>query len=126
MKKLVLVNKTRSKIPDLEFEKMKDAVLGKDYDLSIHIISSEEIKTLNKRYRNIDKATDILSFPVTDDMGEIFISPKETKEMAKEFDREYENFFAFIFIHGLVHLKGHDHGSTMDKIEKKYRSLFNI
>ncbi len=122
----MLVNETSSKIPPIPFEAMKDAVLGKEYDLSVVFISKEKIQSLNKQYRNIDEPTDILSFPLDDTSGEIFINLEETKRMAPDFDREYENFLAFLFIHGLVHLKGYDHGSTMENIEKKFRKDFNI
>jgi ssRNA-specific RNase YbeY (16S rRNA maturation enzyme) len=46
--------------------------------------------------------------------------------MAKDFDRSYENFIYFLFIHGCVHLKGYDHGSTMERIEAKFRKEFGI
>jgi ssRNA-specific RNase YbeY (16S rRNA maturation enzyme) len=49
-----------------------------------------------------------------------------TKLEAKKFDREYENFLGFLFIHGLVHLKGYDHGSTMESIEIQFRKQFGI
>lgn len=122
----MLVNETSSKIPPIPFEAMKDAVLGKEYDLSVVIVSKEKIQSLNKQYRNIDESTDILSFPLDKESGEIFINLEETKKMAPDFDREYENFLGFLFIHGLVHLKGYDHGSTMENIEMKYRKVFKI
>jgi ssRNA-specific RNase YbeY (16S rRNA maturation enzyme) len=46
--------------------------------------------------------------------------------MMAEFDRTYENFLVFLFIHGLVHLKGYDHGDKMEKVEIKFRKKFNI
>lgn len=122
----MLVNETSSKIPPIPFEAMKDTVLGKEYDLSVVFVSKEKIQSLNKQYRNIDEPTDILSFPLDKESGEIFINIEETKRMAPDFDRPYENFLAFLFIHGLVHLKGYDHGSTMENIEMKYRKVFKI
>jgi probable rRNA maturation factor len=105
---------------------MKEAVLGKKYELSVIIIGKKEIQKLNKDYREINKPTDILSFPLSDDFGEIYINPEMTRIESKKFDRSYENFFAFIFIHGLVHLKGFDHGSTMESIEARFRKQFGI
>lgn len=122
----MLVNETSSVIPPIPFEAMKDAVLGKEYDLSVVFVSKEKIQSLNKQYRNIDAPTDILSFPLEKDSGEIFINLEETKRIAPDFDREYENFLGFLFIHGLVHLKGYDHGSTMENIEKKFCKDFDI
>lgn len=122
----MLVNETSSTIPPIPFEAMKDAVLGKKYDLSVVFVSKEKIHDLNKKYRNIDAPTDILSFPLDDESGEIFINLEETAKMAPDFDRPYENFLAYLFIHGLVHLKGYDHGSTMENIEKKFCKDFDI
>ncbi len=46
--------------------------------------------------------------------------------MAKEFERPYDNFLIFLFIHGCVHLKGYDHGAKMEKVEEKFRKKFKI
>lgn len=121
-----LNQKTTGKLPSLPFLDYKEAVLGHTYDLSVNIVPCRKMQELNRQFRQIDKPTDILSFPLSDTSGEIFISLKETKKMAKEFERSYENFLAFLFIHGLVHLKGHDHGAPMEALEVKYRRLFNI
>ncbi|NDB57734.1 rRNA maturation RNase YbeY [bacterium] len=121
-----ITNTTKSKLPVFDFEKMKNAVLGKKYELSVIIIGKKEIQKLNKEYRDINKPTDILSFPLSDDFGEIYINPEMTKIEAKKFERDYDNFFAFLFIHGLVHLKGFDHGSTMENIEAQFRKKFHI
>ncbi len=121
-----ITNTTKAKLPRLAFADMKDAVLGKKYELSFIIVGKKEIQKLNKEYRDINKPTDILSFPLSDDFGEIYINPEMTKLEAKKFDRDYENFFAFLFIHGLVHLKGFDHGSTMESIEARFRKQFGI
>jgi len=94
--------------------------------LSLIIVNKSTIRKLNKKYREIDKATDILSFPLSDSFGEIYINLDIAKIEAKKFDRSYENFIAFIFIHGLVHLKGFDHGSTMESIETRFRKKFGI
>ena len=105
---------------------MKNAVLGKKYNLTVAIVSSAHIKKLNLQFRNIDKPTDILSFPLSKTEGEIYINLAESKKEAVKFDRTYENFLAFLFIHGLVHLKGFDHGSTMERIEIKLRKKFKV
>jgi len=109
-----------------EFTKIKEAVLGKEYELSFSFISSEKMKKLNLTYRNINSPTDILSFPLSKKEGEMFICLAEARKEAEKFDRPYENFLRFLFIHGLVHLKGYDHGSTMERIEAKFRKQFGI
>ena len=121
-----LVNETRGKIPRAAFAAVKDAALGKNYKLTLIVTTPARIKKLNTIYRDIEKPTDILSFPVSKDGGEIYMSVSETKKEAKKFDRKYENFFAFLFIHGCVHLKGYDHGGTMEGIEAKLRNRFGI
>ncbi len=125
-KKFNLINTTKAKLPSLAFAEFKKAILGNKYELTIIIVNKKEIQKLNKQYRNINKPTDILSFPLSDGNGEIYINPEMTKIEAKKFDRNYENFFAFVVIHGLVHLKGFDHGSTMESIETRFRKQFGI
>jgi len=109
-----------------EFELIKKAVLGSKYELSFVYISAKKIQELNKTYRKINKPTDILSFPLSKTSGEIFICKPEAKKMMAEFGRTYNNFLTFLFIHGLVHLKGYDHGPEMEKIEAKFRKKFKI
>jgi probable rRNA maturation factor len=119
-------NKTKGKLPSLPFLNMKEKVLGKNYDLSLVIINKKEIHELNNKYRKVDSPTDILSFPIDKNTGEIFICQEIAKKKAPEFDREYYNFLSYLFIHGLVHLLGHDHGDKMEKIEEVNRSYFQI
>lgn len=121
-----LKNLTKAKLPRLAFAQMKEAVLGNDYELSVTIVDAEKMQELNNTYRKIDKPTDILSFPLSETEGEIFINLEETKNEAPKFDRDYENFLGFLFIHGLVHLKGHDHSDQMESLEQKYREQFKI
>lgn len=121
-----VTNQTKSKLPSLPFASIKNAVLGENYNLSVVFTTKNTIRKLNKEYRSIDKATDILSFTLDRKSGEIFISPEESKKESKKFGRDYENFIGFLFIHGLVHLKGFDHSSRMEKQEVKFRKIFGI
>ena len=121
-----LINETKETIPQVEFEAIKNDILGNNYALNLIITTSEKIKKLNTIYRNKESATDILSFPLSGTEGEIYISIKETRSEAKKFDRTYENFFSFLFIHGCTHLKGHDHGAIMEAIEAKVREKFGV
>ena len=121
-----LINPRKAKLPRLAFADMKDAALGKKYSLTVAIVSSAHIKKLNNHYRSINKPTDILSFPLSKTEGEIYINLVETRKEAKKFDRDFNNFIGFLFIHGLVHLKGFDHSSTMERIEARLRKKFGI
>ncbi len=108
------------------FSKIVDEVFDCPYELNVIFVSAKKIHFLNKRYRNIDKATDILSFPISKNIGEMYICYSEAKKEAKKFDRKISNFIPFLFIHGCVHLKGYDHGCTMEDIEKRVRARFEI
>lgn len=121
-----LTNVTKAKLPRLAFADMKDAILGPNYTLDFSIVDTETIHHLNRTTRGIDAPTDILSFPLSDTEGEIYLNPEYTEIEAKKFNRDYDNFVGFLFIHGLVHLKGFDHGSTMERIEAKFRKQFGI
>jgi probable rRNA maturation factor len=113
-------------VPSFAFNKIKDAVLGKSYDLSLIITDARRMKKLNTIYRDKETATDILSFPISENEGEIYICPSQTRKQMKGFDRSYDNFFIFLFIHGCTHLKGYDHGAIMESIEAKIRKDFGI
>ncbi len=119
-------NTTKDTLPRVSFVEMKEAVLGKKYELSVVFVDIDHMTALNLQYRKLNKPTDILSFPISVTEGEIFINLEETKKEALKFDREYENFLAFLFIHGLTHLKGFDHSSTMEDEEEKIRKQFSI
>ena len=121
-----LINETEAKLPPIDFDALKIAALGAKYELMLIVTTPARIKKLNTIYRDIEKPTDILSFPLSKNEGEMYISPIQTRAEAKKFDRDYENFFAFLFIHGCVHLKGYDHSSRMEAIEKKIRTKFGV
>ena len=118
--------KTNSSIDELVFANMKSAVLGNDYELSLVIVGKNEIRRLNKSYRNVDEATDILSFTMSGKEGEIFLCPEIALKEAPRFGRSYDNFMEFLFIHGLTHLKGFEHSSKMESGEKKTRKKFGV
>lgn len=121
-----ITNKTRGALPSVPFAKIKDHVLGKKYNLSLVFIGERKSKKLNFAYRGRNKPTNILSYTLDKNNGEIFITPKVLKREMKKFERKYDNFIAFLFIHGLLHLKGMEHGSTMEKAEEKVRRKFGV
>lgn len=121
-----ITNKTKSTLPRVPFVNIKNAVLGKNYSLSLVFIGEKKSAELNRSYRGKNKSTNILSFPLDKKTGEIFITLKLIKKESKLFGRKPDNFVAFLFIHGLLHLKGMGHGSTMEEAECKLRKKFNI
>jgi probable rRNA maturation factor len=121
-----IINKTKSTLPRVPFLKMKNMAMGEDYSLSLVFIGKEKSQELNSNYRGKDKPTNILSFPLDKKSGETFITLSVVREQTKKFERKFDNLVAFLFIHGLMHLKGMDHGVTMEKAEGKLRKQFAV
>jgi probable rRNA maturation factor len=119
-----ITNTTKGKPPRLPFVYIKEAVLGKKYELGVQFVSSAKQRKLNQTYRNKDKTTNILSFVISKTSGDITIDLKQVKKDAPLFDMTYTKFLQFLFIHGLLHLKGFEHSSTMEKEEQKYMKKF--
>ncbi len=101
-----IMNETRAKCPRAIFRAIASAALPKMYDLHVIFVEAAEIKKLNLIYRGMNRPTDILSFPLSDSEGEIYICPSESRKEAKNFNRDYDNFMLFLFTHGCGHLKG--------------------
>lgn len=122
-KNLTVIRK-RGIIPSLPFLAIKEKILGKNYSLTIIFCTPAESKLRNKTYRDKDYPTNILSFPLEKKEGEIYISLATARVDAKNFDMTYHKFLHLLVIHGILHLKGHDHSSTMEKLEDKYLREF--
>lgn len=107
-----LDNSTQFEIDITNLEKITNTLTKKDIELLV--VKNDEIKQLNKEHRNIDKATDVLSFPMDFDMpnmplGSIVISSDFVEEKAKEYGHSFNDEFSLLFIHGILHLLGFDH-----------------
>lgn len=126
MPKVSFNNETRASMPRAIFRAIAEEVLPSDYELSVAFVPPSAMRKFNLTYRNKNEPTDILSFPLDEKKGEIYICPSETRRLAPEFDRSYDNFLKFLFIHGCVHLKGYDHGATMERIEANIRTKFKV
>ncbi|MAG12858.1 rRNA maturation RNase YbeY [bacterium] len=119
-----IANTTKGGIPTLPFFDIKEAVLGKKYSLSLVFIGDKLSRKLNKQYRKKDVRTNILSFPIVKNEGEIFINTKKAREEARQNNTQYKIHLAHLFIHGLIHLKGYTHSSTMEREEAKVFKKF--
>ncbi len=115
-----IINKTKGKLPSLPFVILKNDILGKNYTLSVAFVGEITSKKLNYKFRQKNKSTNILSFELGKNSGELILCPAVMKREYKNFDRTYQNFVGYLVIHGMLHLKGMQHGSIMDKAEKKY------
>ena len=123
-------NQTKIDIDISSLEIIKNELSPKDIELIL--VHNDEIQTLNKEHRNIDKATDVLSFPLEYDMpnmplGSIVISVDFVEDKAKEYKHSFLEELTLLFIHGMLHLLGYDHevdnGEHREKEEeliKKY------
>ena len=96
-----------------------------DVEISLTFTTNEVIKELNEKHRNIDKATDVLSFPMYEAkeillmigekintpvvLGDIVVSVEKAKVQAKEYGHSFEREIAFLICHSMFHLMGYDH-----------------
>lgn len=93
-------------------------------EVSVTFTDNEGIHELNKKFRGVDKPTDVLSFPLFDfegeteeppidevmsNLGDIVISLEKAKEQAEEFGHSFERETAFLCVHSMLHLLGYDH-----------------
>ena len=112
--------------------------------ITITLTNNENIKIINKEYRNIDRATDVLSFPMfekedldkkiknkdflhEDILGDIIISVEKVREQAEEYGHSFERELSYMVVHGFYHLMGYDHMEEEEKVEmrKKEDKILN-
>jgi probable rRNA maturation factor len=117
-------NMTKGKLPRLPFRRIKDEVLGPDYELSIVLCGDKLSQELNRTHRGKDKPTNVLSFPLSDTHGEIFLNIGLAKKQSGDFGLGPRTFIGKLVIHGMLHLKGYAHGSTMESIEARFVKKF--
>lgn len=109
---------------DSDFVAISDKILGKKYNLSLVFVGEKSAQKLNIEHRKKDYIPNILSFPLSDNEGEIFICLNTIKKECKEYDMTPVQYEKFLFIHGCIHLKGLDHGPEMEKLENKFIKIF--
>ena len=120
-----ITNKTKGKLPRLPFVNIKNKILGTQYEFGLSLLSSSAQKKINYTYRGKNETTNILSFPLSKNSGEITIDPIKVRKDAPLFGMSYTQFFKYLFIHGCLHLKGFEHSSIMEREEKKYLKIFS-
>ena len=95
-----------------QFRKWAKAALRVDTEVTIRIVDAEEGQLLNNTYRGKDYATNVLTFPLTEDpylMGDIIICAPVVAAEAKEQHKSLEAHYAHLTVHGILHLHGYDH-----------------
>lgn len=131
--------------PKKELENIIEKVIQKCFEVEkinttslyicVTLTTPEDIKKINKQYRNIEKETDVLSFPMfekneldklisentvmQDIMGDIIISIDRVKQQAVEYGHSFEREFAYMLVHGFYHLRGYDHMQEEEKVEMR-------
>ena len=131
---------------DKSYDKIVEKVLQKCYEeeklldskliITITFTTPEQIHKINKEYRQVDRPTDVLSFPMferkeleetiakqdfehEDVLGDIIISIEKVKEQAIEYGHSFERELSYMLVHGFYHLMGYDHIKEEDKKEMR-------
>jgi len=125
-------NQTDLKINLEEVKEIAKYITDKYFELII--VDNKTIQELNQKYRNINKPTDVLSFPLNANLdympiGTIIISADKVLEKSKELGHSKEDEFKLLLIHGLLHLIGYDHEIDNGEMRKKEEEIiknFNL
>lgn len=122
----------------------EEKLIDKNLYINVILTNSKKIREINKKHRNVDKETDVLSFPMfekeelcklkfehIENLGDIIISVEQVKKQAIEYGHGFEREFAYMLVHGFYHILGFDHIEESDKKimreqEEKILSKLNI
>lgn len=114
----------------------KEEIDEEGAEVSVSFVTPEEIQTLNRDYRNVDRVTDVLSFPQFDsvddliemqeetgvaELGDVVICMDRAREQAEEFGHPLEREVIYLFVHSILHLLGYDHMEEEEKKEMRAR-----
>jgi len=124
--------------PEYE-ELIKQAVEGtlkyegfeKKCEVSVTFTDNEKIRILNNEYRNIDRETDVLSFPMDDEgedvvLGDIVISLEKALEQSESYGHSLEREISFLCVHSCLHLLGYDHETGEDDEREMFKKQDEI
>ncbi len=129
------------KIHDIIVETLHYEGYDDNYEVSLSFVDNEEIHELNKEFRGVDRATDVLSFPLLTDefdveieeesLGDIVISLERALEQSEEYNHSFEREVCFLVCHSMFHLLGYDHDTEentkdMRKREEDVLNKLNI
>ena len=143
-----------------EYEKIITKVMNECFEnegldklklyVSITLTVPEKIQEINKKYRNIDRATDVLSFPMLDYpnkkcfkdfyidynfdetfldgdelvLGDIVLSLERALEQSEEYNHSYKREVSYLVVHSILHLLGYDHMEENDRIKMRAREEY--
>lgn len=140
--KIPLPEYTEQLIEDCTRGALKEEEIEEDAEVSVTLVDNAAIRELNNEHRGIDRVTDVLSFPMSDDsfdvdpdndaiiLGDIVISLERAQEQAEEYSHSFRRELAFLITHSLFHLLGYDHvnGEEEEKVmfDKQERVLTKL
>lgn len=140
--KLLFENETELNISPELLKLFEEAVLASlkyegfsdNVEVGLTLTNNEEIRSLNSKYRGIDRPTDVLSFPMIDfgnespdfsgrtvPLGDIVISVERAKEQAADYGHSLERELGFLTVHSMLHLMGYDHMTEQDEKEMFFK-----
>ncbi len=97
-------------------------------EVSIILVTDNYIRELNRKYRGVEEATDVLAFPMQEGefsglhpqlLGDVVISVERAEEQAREFNHRLEEELSLLTIHGILHLLGYDDSTVRDRKRMK-------
>ena len=120
-----ITNLTRRSAPRFAYTAIAKEVLP-DWDVSLVFVGPKKAQELNLQLRKKSYTPNVLSYALSKASGEIFICLQEAERQAPEHGMTARLFVLYLFIHGLLHLKGWAHGSTMEQCEQKLMKRFSV
>lgn len=144
-----LIDENRQKwVEDIVDFTATELELADNTQLSIHFVTKDGIHEINKKYRDVDRATDVISFAINDgedsldyleqqipdlpiDLGDLFISVEIVKEHADEYEHSFDRELGYTIVHGILHLNGYDHIKPEDEkvmigLQEKILSAYGL
>ena len=143
MIEIILSNETKEELKE-NYESIINIAINKageimelkdDWEVSVSIVSPEDIRMLNRDYRGVDEVTDVLSFPLDFDvdvpmkmLGDIVINLEKIESQALEFNHSEERELSYLTVHSMLHLLGFDHIDEEDRVEmrKKENEIMEV
>ncbi len=120
-----IINKTKINYDINQINEIYNLLTDKDVELIL--TDDNEIRLLNKQFRNKDETTDVLSFPLTQmpkmPIGSIVISTDAAKKEALNYGHNVKEEISLLFLHGLLHLLGYDHETDNGEMRKKEEEI---
>ncbi len=122
------IRRTVRRAADIPYEDIARTILGTNYELSITIcgdalarrmyLTHRKAHMRNEPRRPRSYASNVLSFPYSTTSGELFLNARKAEREAKALGTTVKKRMALLLVHGCFHLKGHDHGGTMERLER--------